>query len=147
MDTTNRLNLLRQLLDIGSTINERDRGGLDTDWTIIDHHDPDIRRVHAAHLNSINPFPVPAFDGDRRYNTPEYLAAHLNNRAHGFGYTLTVYCMDCGEAQIPIEDVASDDPVCPSCETRRQAYAEMDAEDRYESALARWAETGTARKR
>lgn len=126
---------LTRLLNCGLTICESNGGGILIDWTIYNHQSPAIRRIHSAHLNG-STFPHPAFVDDPACNSPEFLATHLENRSYGFGWSLDAYCVDCGENTIPLAEV-QDDPVCQSCDAKRKAYAEINAEaDRIESALS-----------
>lgn len=111
---------LARLLASGATICERRGTASATDWRLTP--DGTVMAGSVPERGAIDmhvAFCVP-FTADR-------LAEHLESREYGFGWTLTPYCVDCGEQPATTTNGA---PVCDTCETARIARAaQIDTRD------------------
>lgn len=121
---------LERLISCGCTILETFPSGLMIDWTIDNYHEPERARVETYHHKSGHKHY--AFVDTPLYNTPLFLADHLENRSNAFGFTLEVYCMTCGETPIALDTVmaAGADPTCPPCAAKLQAAADESGIDK-----------------
>jgi hypothetical protein len=115
---------LARLISCGCTILETFSSGVMIDWTIDNYHDPASARIETYHHDSGHKHY--AFVAEQRYNTPAFLADHLENRSNGFGFALAVYCLTCGETPIALDTVMAGgaDPTCTPCAEKLQAAAD-----------------------
>lgn len=101
-----RRNQLTQILDRGQSVRESWPSGKAIVWEyvfgVIGTYHEDTCSTNRPALINMN---------------AEQLAEHLESREHGFGWTLTALCFQCGDVELLI-DLAASVPECDACQLR-----------------------------
>lgn len=97
---------LARVLAAGLTVCETRRDDTFTDW----QYWPETGEARTQHDGRVG------FTPALIHQTPDSLAAHLESRAEGFGFTIAVYCYRCGESLISLQTTGGEDYHCAACD-------------------------------